>query len=312
MKIIVSGGDGFIGKNLVERLHQLGNEVIVIDNHITSYKENDNLLNVIHIDESIENINIDSYEGVDIIFHLASVASPLVYKKDFKNVYNPNVKGTEVLIELAKKCGSKLIYTSTSEVYGTLNDQLTNYEGIKENTVSLSHLLTDRSIYPTSKKMGEELVNNYIRNGGTGLILRLFNVYGPNMDVRNNGYGRVIPNFINAISNNQELTIYGDGNQIRSFVWIEDLIDALINLMNYEGDNKILNIGNPTETSINDLAKTLFRITGKNPGIRYLIRDIDDPLWRRPNTTVVEKSINWKPKVSLLKGLKRIIGVDYE
>lgn len=312
MKVIVSGGDGFIGKNLVERLHRLGNEVIVIDNHITSYKENDNLPNVIHIDESIENINIDSYEDIDLIFHLASVASPLVYKKDFKNVYNPNVKGTEVLIELAKKCSSKLIYTSTSEVYGTLNDQLTNYEGIKESTVSLSHLLTERSIYPTSKKMGEELVYNYILNGGSGLILRLFNVYGPDMDVRNNGYGRVIPNFISAISNNQELTIYGDGNQIRSFVWIEDLIDALIKLINYEGDNKVLNIGNPTETSINDLAKTLFRITGKNPGIKYQIRDIDDPLWRRPNTILAAKSINWKPKVSLLEGLKRIIGADHE
>jgi len=312
MKIIVSGGDGFIGKNLVKRLHQLENEVIVIDNHITSYKENDKLPNVVHIDESIERINIDSFEDVDLIFHLASVASPLVYKKDFKNVYNPNVKGTEVLIELAKKCGSKLIYTSTSEVYGTLNEQLTNYEGIKENTVSLSHLLTERSIYPTSKKMGEELVYNYIRNGGDGLILRLFNVYGPDMDVRNNGYGRVIPNFINAISNDQALTIYGDGNQIRSFVWIDDMIDALINLLNYDGDNKVLNLGNPIETSINDLAGTLFSIFGKNTGIKYVPRDIDDPLWRRPNTTVVEKSINWKPKVSLLEGLKRIIGTYYE
>jgi UDP-glucuronate decarboxylase len=173
-------------------------------------------------------------------------------------------------------------------------------------------LLTEKSIYPTSKKMGEELVYNYIRNGGDGLILRLFNVYGPNMDVRNNGYGRVIPNFINAISNNQALTIYGDGNQIRSFVWIDDLIDALINLLNYDGDNKVLNVGNPTETTINDLARTLFSIFGKNTGIEYVPRDIDDPLWRRPNTTVIENSINWKPKVSLLEGLKRIIGVDYE
>ncbi len=312
MKIIVSGGDGFIGKNLVKRLHKLGNEVIVIDNHITSFKENDNLPNVIHIDESIENIDIDSYEDIDLIFHLASVASPLVYKKDFKNVYNPNVKGTEVLIELAKKCNSKLIYTSTSEVYGTLDDQITNYEGIKENTISISHLLTERSIYPTSKKMGEELVYNYLRNGGRGLILRLFNVYGLNMDVRNNGYGRVIPNFINAISENKDLVIFGDGQQIRSFVWIDDLIDALIKLMSYDGVNKILNVGNPSETSINDLAETLFSITGKNTGIKYVVRDIDDPLWRRPNTNLIEKSIRWEPKVSLYEGLRRIVGVEHD
>jgi len=312
MKIIVSGGDGFIGKNLVKRLHDQGHDIIVIDNHITSYRENKNLSNVTHIDKSIEDIDINSYEDIDVVFHLASVASPLVYKNDFKNVYNPNVKGTEVLIELAKKCKSKLIYTSTSEVYGTLDDQITNYEGIKENTISVSHLLTERSIYPTSKKMGEELVNNYIRNGGNGLILRLFNVYGPGMDVRNNGYGRVIPNFINAISNNEELTIFGNGDQIRSFIWIDDLIEALINLMTYEGQNKVLNVGNASETSINNLANTLFEITGKNPGVKYVTRDVDDPLWRRPNTDLLEKSIEWKPKVSLLVGLKTILGEDYE
>lgn len=306
MKILVSGGDGFIGKHLVKSLHNMHHEIIVIDNHITSFIVNNELEFVKHIEYSIDAINLDSIEKIDVIFHLASVASPLVYKHDFRNVYNPNVKGTEKLIELAKRDNARLIFTSTSEVYGMLNDNLTEGEGIKETSISISHLLTDRSIYPTSKKMGEELVKNYINQGGDAVILRLFNVYGPEMDVRNNGYGRVIPNFINGVMNNDVIHIFGDGNQIRSFIWINDMIDALKLIMTTPDLPVVINIGNSEPVTINELAHIIFDVFGKKTLIEYSEKDIDDPSWRKPNIDTIKSHLKWEPKVSLYEGLRII------
>lgn len=306
MRILVSGGDGFIGKHLVKSLYNMHNEIIVIDNHITSFVVNNELELVKHIEKSIETIELESIEKVDVIFHLASVASPLVYKHDFRNVYNPNVKGTEKLIELAKRDNARLIFTSTSEVYGMLNDNLTDGEGIKETSISISHLLTDRSIYPTSKKMGEELVKNYINQGGNAVILRLFNVYGPEMDVRNNGYGRVIPNFINGVMKNDVIHIFGDGNQIRSFIWINDMIDALKLIMTTPDLPVVINIGNSEPVTINELAHIIFDLFGKKTLIEYSEKDIDDPSWRKPNIETIKSHLKWEPKVSLREGLKII------
>lgn len=306
MKILVSGGDGFIGKHLVKSLHNMHHKIIVIDNHITSFVVNNELEFVKHIEYSIDAINLDIIEKIDVIFHLASVASPLVYKHDFRNVYNPNVKGTEKLIELAKRDNARLIFTSTSEVYGMLNDNLTEGEGIKETSISISHLLTDRSIYPTSKKMGEELVKNYINQGGNAVILRLFNVYGPEMDVRNNGYGRVIPNFINGVMNNDVIHIFGDGNQIRSFIWINDMIDALKLIMTTPDLPVVINIGNSEPVTINELAHIIFDVFGKKTLIEYSEKDIDDPSWRKPNIDTIKSYLKWEPKVSLYEGLRII------
>jgi len=306
MRILVSGGDGFIGKHLVKSLYNMHNEIIVIDNHITSFVVNNELELVKHIEKSIETIELESIEKVDVIFHLASVASPLVYKHDFRNVYNPNVKGTEKLIELAKRDNARLIFTSTSEVYGMLNDNLTDGDGIKETSISISHLLTDRSIYPTSKKMGEELVKNYINQGGNAVILRLFNVYGPEMDVRNNGYGRVIPNFINGVMKNDVIHIFGDGNQIRSFIWINDMIDALKLIMTTPDLPVVINIGNSEPVTINELAHIIFDLFGKKTLIEYSEKDIDDPSWRKPNIETIKSHLKWEPKVSLREGLKII------
>jgi len=306
MRILVSGGDGFIGKHLVRSLHCKNHEVIVIDNHITSFLVNNDLPLVNHIEKSIESISLKGIDKVDIIFHLASVASPLVYKHDFRNVYNPNVKGTEKLIELAKRDSARLIFTSTSEVYGMLNDSLTGGEGIKETSISISHLLTERSIYPSSKKMGEELVKNYINQGGNAVILRLFNVYGPEMDVRNNGYGRVIPNFINGIKNNNNINIFGDGNQIRSFIWINDMVDALQLVMGASKLPEVVNIGNSEPVTINELAQMIFDVFGKKTEIVYSKKDVDDPSWRKPNIEKIKSLLNWEPKVSLYQGLQLI------
>ncbi len=307
MKILISGGDGFIGKNLVKHLHDKKHEIIVIDNHITSFLTNSNLDLVRHIEKPIEDILADEIEKVDVIFHLASVASPLVYKKDFRNVYNPNVKGTEKLIDLAKRDSARLIFTSTSEVYGMLDDDLTEGMGISEESISISHLLNERSIYPTSKKMGEELVKNYINQGGNAVILRLFNVYGPDMDVLNNGYGRVIPNFINAIKNNKEIQIFGNGKQIRSFIWIDDIIEALELLVKTPNLPSVINIGNSDPISIYELSEILFILANKRVPVSYVDKDPDDPLWRKPNISKVKTILNWEPKTSLKEGLSIIL-----
>jgi nucleoside-diphosphate-sugar epimerase len=307
MKILISGGDGFIGKNLVKSLNKLGHEIIVVDNHVTSFLCNDDLEKVIHIEKSIDSISLDEIESIDVIFHLASVASPLVYKSDFKNVYNPNVKGTEKMIELAKRDSARLIYTSTSEVYGMLNDEITQGLGISENSISISHLLTERSIYPTSKKMGEELIKNYINNGGNAVILRLFNVYGPEMDVRNNGYGRVIPNFINALRKGEEIKIFGDGNQVRSFIWIDDIIEALEKIIEIPVLPYVMNIGNSEHITISQLAELIFQIFKKSVEINHFAKDPDDPLWRQPNIDKAKLILNWEPKISLKEGLEIII-----
>ena len=307
MNILVTGGDGFIGKNLVRFLQEKNHNIIVIDNHITSKIENDSFSNVSHINLPIEIVEVFDIPKVDVIFHLASVASPLVYKNNFNNVYNPNVKGTEKVIELAIRDGARLIYTSTSEVYGMLDDDITNGNGIVENAISISHLLTPRSIYPVCKRMGEELIYNYLKNGGNGIILRLFNVYGPNMDIINNGYGRVIPNFINSIINDQPIEIFGDGEQVRSFLWIDDLVEALDKIIIKKVIPICMNLGNAEPISINNLAALLYDIFNKPATIINKTRDIDDPLWRNPNCDLAIKVLNWSPKVCLREGLKKII-----
>lgn len=304
MRILISGGDGFIGKHLVRSLHKKNHELIVVDNHITSFLVNDNLENVRHIDNPIESIELEDFDKIDVIIHLASVASPLIYKHEFRNVYNPNVKGTEKLINLARRDSARLIYTSTSEVYGMLNNKITGGEGIKENSISISHLLTERSIYPVSKKMGEELMKNFINESGNGIILRLFNVYGPKMDVRNNGYGRVIPNFINAIQNQDDINIFGDGTQSRSFVWIEDIIEAFELIIKEPSLPHLMNIGNSESITIIELAKLIFKIFNNETTIVYSEKDKDDPLWRKPNIDNITSILNWKPKTSLVQGLR--------
>lgn len=307
MRIVLTGGDGFIGKHLCQRLHKRGYEIIVVDNNITSKEENYDLSNVTHYKEGIETFDLNKLDKVDVIYHMASIASPLVYKKDFNNVYLPNVKGTENMIELAKRDDAQLFYFSTSEVYGSLSpvDDLQN--GIVENHESISHLLTERSIYSTSKKMGEELVNQYLIKGGKGVIFRLFNVYGPNMDTVNPGYGRVMPNFMTAINANDPVTIFGDGTQVRSFLWIDDLLDALELIQKEEDLPHVLNIGNAEPVSINDLAEIFFKLMNNNTGITYKTMDHDDPIWRKPNCARVEECIDWTPKVSLQEGLKILL-----
>jgi nucleoside-diphosphate-sugar epimerase len=314
MNIVVTGGDGFIGKHLVSRLANLGHRIYVIDNHITSFKNNIDYVNVIHFENNIEDFDISQLPSIDVIFHLASVASPLVYKNDFDNVFKPNVIGTQNMIELSKRDHAKLFFSSTSEVYGTLSDELTLGTGIHEDSPAIAHLLTERSIYPNSKRIGEELVYNHARKGYFSIVLRLFNVFGYNMDLKNSGYGRVIPNFINRVKSGKAVQIFGDGYQIRSFIWIDDLIDVLLLMM--EDTRKlpfVFNIGNDEPHSIIELAQIIFDLCDQNTGIEYQLKDKDDPDWRRPNCNQLKTYFNWRPSVSLREGLKMLIqGVKHE
>src|SRR5690554_2198744 len=267
--VLVTGGDGFIGSHLVKKLVELKSKVIVVDNNVTSIPRNTEYESVTHNNCSIENVDLSRIPKVDYIFHFASVASPLVYKNDFNNVYGPNVLGTMKMIELAKRDNCRLIYASTSEVYGMLSDEYAE-DGIKEDSIARCHLLTPRSIYASSKRMGEELILNYKDNGGDAINIRFFNVYGDNMDIVNTGYRRVIPNFINGIKEYNKITIFGDGKQIRSFLWIGDAVDALTKLMNYDETlPNALNIGNAESISVIDLANLLFDLLNKESPIQY-------------------------------------------
>ncbi|MGB5989497.1 MAG: NAD-dependent epimerase/dehydratase family protein [Marinifilaceae bacterium] len=306
--ILISGGDGFIGKNIVKKLSEMGYPVIVIDNHITSFPSDsvDPLVKVIDID--ISTLNIEDVPKVSGIIHLASVAAPLVYKDNPSLVIDPNTLGTRKLISLAQRDKARILFASTSEVYGHISDEKIIDRGIKENDNACVTLLSERSCYSAAKRFGEELILNYIKQGGDAANFRLFNVYGNNMDSKHIGYGRVIPNFFNKIQNNEAITIFGSGNQVRSFLWIDDAVSAILELMFYKGIlPDAINIGKADAISILDLAKKISSVLNKELMIEHSVIDCDDPLWRKPNIDLISDLISWIPKVSLQDGLLNIM-----
>ena len=306
-KILISGGDGFIGRNLISELLKKGHYVTNIDNNITSYPQNFNSENYKKISADVSEVDTSIFDDIDIIIHLASIASPLVYKRNPKLVINPNVFGSQKLIELAERVGAKYFFSSTSEVYGHFSEDMIKNEGIKEIDDAYISLLTKRSCYSVAKRLGEELALNFYKNGGKGTNFRLFNVYGCDMDLKHIGYGRVIPNFFNKLSNNEKIQIFGDGKQIRSFLWIEDLIEIIIKILEYNGElPTAMNIGNDEPISIIDLSYLISSKLDCKLDIEYLEKDQDDPLWRRPNINLLKSFFDWKPKTSLDSGLSKI------
>jgi len=306
-KILVSGGDGFIGRNLITELLKDDNYIINIDNNITSYPQNFNSINYKKITADISEIDINKFVKVDVILHLASVASPLVYKQNPKLVINPNVFGSKKLIEIAERDNAKYFFSSTSEVYGHLSEKMLNCNGIREKDDAHISLLTKRSCYSAAKRLGEELALNFYNNGGKGTNFRLFNVYGHDMDLKHIGYGRVIPNFFNKLRKNEKIKIFGDGKQIRSFLWIDDLIEALIKIINLESIlPNVINIGNDEPVSIIKLSNLIGSKLNCIPEIEVIKRDKDDPLWRRPNIDLVKSLIKWFPRTNLDVGLSLI------
>lgn len=300
--ILIAGGCGFIGSNLCGYLLNKNNKIICIDNlysgkieNIKSYINNNNFTFINH--NIIETLHIDS--EIDEIYHLACPASPPVYQKDPIYTLKTNFIGTMNLLELAKIKSSKILLASTSEIYGEpeISPQPEIYRG-NVNTIGI------RSCYDEGKRIAETLFMEYNKKYNVNTrIVRIFNTYGPNMDKHD---GRVVTNFINQILNNKPITIYGDGNQTRSFQYIDDLISGIIKLMD---SNYVypVNIGNPHEITVKDLANILIKLTDYDSKIIYKPLPLDDPTNRKPDITLAKKILNWQPNVELKAGLIKTI-----
>jgi UDP-glucuronate decarboxylase len=305
MRILVTGGAGFIGSHLCERLLSEGHEVICLDNFFTGRKQNiASLLD----DKRFELVRHDVTEPilleVDQIYNLACPASPVHYQYNPVKTVKTSVMGTINMLGLAKRVHARILQASTSEVYGDplVHPQTEDYFG-NVNPIGL------RSCYDEGKRVAETLMMDYNRQNKVDTrIVRIFNTYGERM-LENDG--RVVSNFVVQALRGSELTVYGDGSQTRSFCYVSDLVDGLIRLMNATGDDIHLpvNIGNPGEFTMNELASEVGKCVGREITIKYLPLPQDDPKQRQPNIERAKRLLGWEPKVPLGEGLKKT--VDY-
>lgn len=302
MNIVVTGGAGFIGTHLVERFLEKNHNVIVIDNLLTGSKGNlnnfDKSKNFSFINLDVQNhIEIDG--EVDYVLHLASAASPKAYTENPINTLKAGSIGTINTLGLAKAKNAKYLLTSTSEVYGDpeVSPQPESYWGrVNPNGV--------RSMYDEAKRFAEAAVSSYNRIYNIdSRIVRLFNTYGPKMKIND---GRVVTNFISQALIGEDLTIYGKGNQTRSFCYVSDTVDGIIKAMNSES-NEVFNIGNPNEITIIQLAEFIIELTESKSSIRYEELPKDDPMQRKPDIGKALSILDWKPTIGLEEGLKETI-----
>ena len=304
---LVTGGEGFIGRKLVDKLLTQGHKIIVIDNNITSY-EREEIANVKVYHECVSTAKIT--ENLDGIFHLASVAAPRLFNEQIFNVILPNVTGTMNMLEHAKENGFRLLYASSSEVYG--DSGILSLQKMTEYGFGYHKLLSEKSVYSTSKSMGEELIRQAKNQSLDCCSMRIFNVYGPNMDTTLNGNGRVFPNFYNAIKNSRPINVEGDGNQKRSFMYIDDCVDALTLLMHSQDKlPNVVNIGSEELYSVNDLAKLIASKLDLDFEVNYTERMTGDPEWRLADCTLIHQIIGWKANTSLPDGISKIIDGDW-
>ena len=303
MRILVTGGAGFIGSHLCERLLSEGNEVICLDNFFTGRK-----LNIADLqdEQSFELVRHDVTEPilleVDQIYNLACPASPIHYQYNPIKTVKTNVMGTINMLGLAKRVKARILQASTSEVYGDplVHPQIEDYHG-NVNPIGL------RSCYDEGKRVAETLMMDYHRQSAVDTrIVRIFNTYGERM-LENDG--RVVSNFIVQAIRGEELTIYGGGTQTRSFCYVSDLVDGIIKLMNAEADDIHLpvNLGNPGEFTMNELAEQVGETIDKPIRIRYLPLPQDDPKQRQPNIERATRLLGWEPSVPLAEGLRRTV-----
>lgn len=301
-RILVTGGAGFLGSHLSERLLNDGNEVISIDNYFTGYRSNVvHLLNNPYFELIRHDVTVPYYAEVDEIYNLACPASPVHYQLNPIKTIKTSVMGAINMLGLAKRIKAKILQASTSEVYGDpeVHPQPEKYWG-NVNPIGT------RSCYDEGKRCAESIFVNYHTQNGVNIrIARIFNTYGPKMDP---GDGRVISNFIVQALKGEEISIFGDGSQTRSFQYVDDLIDGLIRLMNASDDlNEPVNLGNPQEITIRDLADQILRLTGSNSGITFKPLPVDDPLQRNPDISKAREKLNWTPGIDLESGLIRTI-----
>ncbi len=301
-RILVTGGAGFLGSNLCEKLLNEGNEVICLDNYFTGRKEN-----IIHLKSNPyfeiirHDVTMPYFIEVDEIYNLACPASPIQYQYNAIKTIKTSVMGAINMLGLAKRIRAKVLQASTSEVYGDPEEHPQ-----KESYWGRVNPIGTRSCYDEGKRCAESLFFNYHRQNNVRIkVLRIFNTYGPKMDQND---GRVVSNFIIQALTKRDITIFGDGRQTRSFCYVDDLLDGMIKFMNTEDDiTGPINMGNPVEFTIRELAEIVIRLTGSSSKIIFEPLPADDPLQRRPDISKAKKQLGWEPKVELEEGLKETI-----
>ncbi|MBR1455935.1 MAG: SDR family oxidoreductase [Oscillospiraceae bacterium] len=307
MKILVTGGAGFIGSHLCRRLLSEGNELYCLDNFETGRWENIEDLRQcgrFHVIEHdvIEPISLD----VEQIYNLACPASPPHYQRDPIHTAKTCFLGALNMLELAAKNGGRILQSSTSEIYGEplVHPQPESYRG-NVNPIGI------RSCYDEGKRIAETLFFDHYRTLGTNIrVVRIFNTYGPAMDPED---GRVVSNFIRQAVSGQDITIYGDGSQTRCFCYIDDMVEALVRMMNNEkGFTGPVNLGNPVEITVKELAEQVIRKTGSSSRVIYCDLPADDPTRRRPDISLARQMLSWEPRVPLQEGLDKTVAYFQE
>ena len=302
MKILVTGGAGFIGSHLCDRLVKQGHHVLCVDNYFTGSKDNiSHLLDYKNFEVIRQDVCFPLYVEVDQIYNLACPASPKYYQQDPIQTMKTSILGAYNMLGLAKRTGAKILQASTSEVYGDplVHPQVEEYWG-NVNPVGI------RSCYDEGKRAAETLFMDYYRQHNVRIkIMRIFNTYGPRMA---EGDGRVVSNFIVQALNQQDITVYGQGDQTRSFCYVDDLLDGMMALM--ATDDNItgpVNIGNPSEFTILELAEKVIKLVGSSSSILYKPLPQDDPKQRQPDITLAKEILKWEPSVNLDTGLLKTI-----
>ena len=301
-RVLVTGGAGFLGSHLCAKLLSEDLEVLCVDNYFTSTRKNlEGLLNNPAFEFVRHDITFPLYVEVDEIYNLACPASPIHYQRDPVQTTKTSVLGAINMLGLAKRMHARILQASTSEVYGDpdVHPQPESYSG-------LVNVTGPRGCYDEGKRCAETLFYDYHRQHGVDIrVARIFNTYGPRMHP---GDGRVVSNFIVQALRNEPITIYGDGSQTRSFCFVSDMIDALFRLMRVDGDaNRPVNLGNPYEVTIAELAETIVRLVGSNSPIKFRSLPQDDPRQRCPDIRLARKLLGWQPKVPLDEGLERTV-----
>ena len=303
MNILVTGGAGFIGSHLCKRLYKEGHKVFCLDNLQTGRLKN---ISELYGKDRFHFIEQDVIKPLDLsvdqIYNLACPASPPHYQENPLQTIRTNFYGAENMLELAKREHAVILQASTSEVYG--NPLVSPQEEIYWGNVNP---IGPRACYDEGKRIAETLFFNYHRQYGVRIrVARLFNTYGPGMST---GDGRVVSNFITNALRGENLTLYGDGSQTRSFCFVDDTVEGLIRLMNHMDDELIgpINIGNPSERTVRDLSNHILQLTGSASGVTFLPLPVDDPVRRKPDISMAEKILDWHPQVDIDDGLKMTI-----
>lgn len=303
MRILVTGGAGFLGSHLSEQLLLLGHEVICADNFYTGSRKNvEHLLDDHNFEILRHDVTFPLYVEVDGIFNLACPASPVQYQRNPVQTFKTSVHGAINILGLAKRTSARVLQASTSEVYGdpSVSPQPESYWG-HVNPIGI------RACYDEGKRAAETLFFDYHRQYGLNIrVARIFNTYGPRMAIND---GRVVSNFIVQALEGKDLTIYGDGSQTRSFCYVDDLVSGLISLFFSDGIYGPINLGNPEPINMGELAKEIIEKTGSKSQITFETIPLDDPRRREPDISQAKNKLGWEPKISRSQGLDKTI--DY-